>query len=265
MAGKPFPYRDYLAPGYWPMWLGFGLLKAATRLPVNWSLAIGDKLGWLIYHLVASRRHVACLNIKQAYPDYTEAQRQQLNLACFRSLGMSIFETAYAWYGTDAKLRKICAVEGLHHVEQARENGRGVIILTGHFTTLDIGGRLSGFYLSDYNGVYKKAHNPLFNAMMTHCRARYGNALIENRDVRKVIKGLKQGNPTWFAPDQDFADQDIVFTPFLGGLATTLTATAKMARLTGASVIPFCPVRLDKTRADGVRYKMVFYPPLENF
>ena len=88
-----------------------------------------------------------------------------------------------------------------------------------------------------------------------------GNELIETRNVRAIIRGLKSGHATWFGPDQDFADQDIVFTPFLGGTASTLTATAKLARMTGAAVVPFYPMRL----TDGSGYKLIIQPALENF
>ena len=154
---------------------------------------------------------------------------------------------------------------------------KGVILLTGHFTTLEMGGRLISFYVDKYNAVFKKAHNPLFNALMVHYRSRMGNELIETRNVRAIIRGLKKGHATWFGPDQDFADQDIVFTPFLGGIASTLTATAKLAkmtgptkdgligeawaRMTGAAVVPFYPVRLEK----GKGYKLIISPALENF
>ena len=88
-----------------------------------------------------------------------------------------------------------------------------------------------------------------------------GDELIETRNVRAIIRGLKNGHATWFGPDQDFSDQDIVFTPFLGGIASTLTATAKIARMTGAPVIPFYPVRLENSKG----YKLVVLPALENF
>jgi len=52
-----------------------------------------------------------------------------------------------------------------------------------------------------------------------------------------------------------------VFAPFLGGIASTLTSTAKMAEMTGASVVPFYPQRLD----NGKGYKLVILPALENF
>ena len=148
----------------------------------------------------------------------------------------------------------------MEHLDKALANGNGVILLTGHFTTLEIGAMLIGLY-TELNGVYKKAHNPMFNAFMTHYRSTYGEELIENKNIRAMIRGLRKGRATWFAPDQDFAEQDIVFTPFLGGMASTLTATARLAEMTGAEVVPFYPVRLNK----GKGYKLVIMPALENF
>ena len=85
--------------------------------------------------------------------------------------------------------------------------------------------------------------------------------MIENTNVRAIVRGLKKGHATWFAPDQDFANQDIVFTPFLGGIASTLTATSKLAKMTGVPVVPFYPIRLPH----GKGYKLIVLPELENF
>jgi KDO2-lipid IV(A) lauroyltransferase len=256
----PLNARDYAAPRYWPMWLVFGLMRLISMLPLRWMQAIGAGIGLLIYRLVASRRRVARINIKQAYPDYEEEQIRTLNIASFKSLGISVFEIALAWWKNRDYLRSICEIEGQQHLDQALARGKGVILLTGHFTTLEIGAMLIGLHTT-LNGVYKKAHNPMFNAFMAHYRSTYGEELIENKNVRALIRGLRKGRATWFAPDQDFADQDIVFTPFLGGVASTLTATARMAEMTGAAVVPFYPVRLEKGRG----YKLVILPALEDF
>ena len=265
----PLNARDYIAPKYWGLWLVFVIMRLSTYLPMKWTQAIGSSIGRLGYRLVASRRRVARINIRQAYPDYTEEQIRQLNREHFRSLGISFFEMGLAWWGKSDKLRAASHVEGMQHLEKAVARGKGVVLLSGHFTTLDIGGRLIGLHTvfdekyKDYtlNGVYKKAHSPFFNAMMTHRRAYYGDELIENNNVRAVIRGLRKGAITWFAPDQDFAQQDIVFTPFLGGIASTLTATARMSEITGAAVVPYYAERLDNARG----YRLVLLPELENF
>lgn len=252
---------SYLAPKYWPLWFALGLLRLMTFLPIPVIHRVGAALGMLLYRVVPSRRRAARINLKQAFPALDEDEIDALNKQSFKSLGISIFESGIAWFKKSSVLRQRCQIEGKEHLDRAMARNKGVILLTGHFTTLEMGGRLIGTYVDKYNAVFKPAHDPLFNAIMVHYRSKMGNELIETRNVRAIIRGLKSGHATWFGPDQDFADQDIVFTPFLGGIASTLTATAKLARMTGAAVVPFYPVRL----ADGKGYKLIVLPALENF
>ncbi len=215
----------------------------------------------LIYRVTPSRRRTARINIKQAFPELGTEEIETLNKKSFQSMGISIFEMGIAWFEHNSTLKQQCEVEGKQHLDQAIKDNKAVILLTGHFTTLEMGGRLLSNYVNKYNAVFKKAHNPLFNALMVHYRSARIDELIENKNVRGVIRGLKKGHATWFAPDQDFSYQDIVFTPFLGGIASTLTATAKMAKMTNAVVLPFYPVRLN----NGNGFKLVILPALENF
>ena len=254
-ADRSLQLSAYLAPKYWPLWFAIGLLRLATFLPVSMLQSMGSAIGILIYRMVPSRRRAARINLKQAYPDLSDEEIDDLNKKSFRSLGISIFETGIAWFTRSEDLQKICQIEGKQHLDAAMAEGKGVLLLTGHFTTLEMGGHLIGTYVDKYNAVFKRAHNPLFNALMVHYRSKMGDDLIETRNVRAIIKGLKSGHATWFGPDQDFADQDIVFTPFLGGTASTLTATAKLAKMTGAAVVPFYPVRLEKGRG----YKLIVH------
>lgn len=258
---KSLQLRSYLTPNYWPLWLAIGLLRLSALLPVSIIYKLGSALGILLYRTVPSRRRAARINLKQAYPDLSDKEIDSLNKKSFKSLGISIFETGAAWFKKTDVLKQDCSIEGKEHLDQAMARNKGVILLTGHFTTLEMGGRLIGTYVDKYNAVFKNAHDPLFNALMVRYRSKMGNELIETKNVRAIIRGIKKGHATWFGPDQDFGDQDIVFTPFLGGIASTLTATAKIARMTGAPVIPFYPVRLD----DGKGYKLIVLPALDNF
>jgi len=259
---KSLQYTSYLSPKYWPLWLTIGALRLSILLPVKTTHSIGAIIGKLFYRLSASRRHAARINIKQAFPNFTEEEIDTLNKKSFRSLGISIFEMGAAWFASDQTLKQHCQIEGKEHLDRAIANNKPIILLTGHFTTLEIGSRLISFYCKNFGGVYKKARNPLFNAIMVRHRSAYcKGGLVENKNVRTIIRGLKSGNPTWFAPDQDFKHQDIVFTPFLGGIASTLTATARFARIADAVVIPFYPVRLE----NGKGFKLIVMPALDNF
>ena len=254
-------FRSYLAPKYWPLWLAIGLLRLTVYLPNPVIHAMGTACGLLMYYLMPSRRRVARINLKQAYPDYSSQKIEALSKKAFKNLGISIFEMGIAWFETSETLKQRCQIEGKEHLDKAMANNKGVILLTGHFTSLEMGARLIGFYTKKYNGVFKQARNPLFNAIMVHYRSKFGDELFDNKNARGITRGLKNGHATWFAPDQDFRWQETVFSPFLGGIASTLTATAKLARITGAPLLPFYPVRLEK----GKGFKLIVLPPLQDF
>lgn len=259
---KSLQFKSYLAPKHWPLWFAIGLLRLFSYLPLSIiHNTVGPALGMLIYRVTPSRRRAARINIKQAYPDFSKKEVDALNKKAFKSLGISIFEMGIAWFEKSSVLKQYCQIEGKEHLDHAIAKNKGVILLTGHFTTLEIGSRLIGFYTDKYNGVFKKAHDPLFNAIMVHYRSNFGDELINNKNVRGIIRGLKNGHATWFAPDQDFRHEDIVFTPFLGGIASTLTATAKLAKITGAALVPFYQVRLE----NGKGFKIIVLPALDNF
>jgi KDO2-lipid IV(A) lauroyltransferase len=258
---KSLQFRSYLAPKYWLLWIAIGLLRLSVYLPPAAIQRLGSVVGILIYRVIPSRRRAAHINIKQAFPKFSKKEIEALNKKSFKSMGTSIFEMGIAWFEKSSVLKQQCQIEGKEYLDQAIKNNKAVILLTGHFTTLEMGGRLIGHYVNKYNAIFKKAHNPLFNALMVHYRSKMGDELIENKNVRSIIHGLKKGHTTWFAPDQDFRYQDIVFTPFLGGIASTLTATAKIAKMTKAAVVPFYPVRLD----NGKGFKLIILPALENF
>ena len=66
--------------------------------------------------------------------------------------------------------------------------------------------------------------------------------------MRQTVRWLKAGGTIWYAPDQDMRGKDVVFAPFFGVPAATITATHHLARLSGAVVIPFFHRRLDERR-----------------
>ncbi|MDH5711915.1 MAG: lipid A biosynthesis lauroyl acyltransferase, partial [Gammaproteobacteria bacterium] len=111
--------QRWLHPRFWGMWLFFMFLRLVTLLPLRAIEAIGALLGWLLYRLAPARRRVTRINIQQAYPEYKEDDIKKLVKASYRSIGISIFEMALAWWAKRDYLRAHCTVEGMEHLEQA--------------------------------------------------------------------------------------------------------------------------------------------------
>jgi KDO2-lipid IV(A) lauroyltransferase len=253
-------YLKFLGPSYWPLWFGLGLLRISALLPYSIMLKFSHGLGHLVYKALPKRRKIAETNIRLCLPQLDDAQVQQLVRDSFDSAAMSFFETALAWWGGDRRLKRMIKFEGTENMEAASAKGKGVIMLGGHYTTLEISGRLLTYYMKDFHPVYMAAKNELYNTVMINSRERSISTLLENRDMRKIIATLKKGRAIWYAPDQDFGRNGSVFAPFMGVQTATIVATARLAKLSGAAVVPFYSER----QANG-QYLIRFGKMFEDF
>jgi KDO2-lipid IV(A) lauroyltransferase len=265
MPDSPTPPTGLAHPGpkppFWPhapMWIGVGALWLIARIPWPLQRVIGAGIGALALRLAASRRHAARTNLALCFPQMPEAEREALLRASFRDFGIGLFEFARAWWGSAAPVRQDLRIEGLEHLHALQAQGRGGLLVSGHFMTLEICGRL----LCDHvplAGMYRRYRNPVMEWAVRRGRLRYASAMFANEDLRPAMRHLKQGGFLWYAPDQDMRGKDTVFAPFFGVPAATITATHQFARLTGCAVIPFFH------RREGDRYVLRIAPPLEDF
>ena len=257
-APDEVPPRPPFTPRHWPMWLGLAVMVLAARLPWLWQRAIGRGIGWLALHLATTRRRAAEANIDLCFPDEPPAWRRRLLRDSFDALGIGLFEFARAWWGGIAPMRRHVRIEGLEHLRALQEQGRGVLMVSGHFMTLELCGRL----LCDHvplAGMYRRHRSPVMEWAVLRGRLRYASAMFANSDTRGALRHLKRGGLLWYAPDQDMRGKDTVFAPFFGIPAATITATHQFARLTGCAVVPFFH------RREGDRYVLRIGEPLSPF
>ncbi len=248
-----------LGPGHWPTWIGIGAMALAARLPWGVQRVLGRMLGQLLRGLLAERRRVAARNIELCFPELDAGARASLLRDNFTALGIGLFEFARAWWGSIAPVRGNVVVEGLEHVAAAREGGRGVIVVSGHFSTLEICGRLMCEHIP-LAGMYRMHAQPAMEWAVRRGRLRYARAMFPKQDLRGVVRHLKRGGLLWYAPDQDPSRGEAVYVPFFGRPAHSLVSTHQLARMSGAAVMLFQHAR----RPDG-GYTLKLSPALEDF
>ncbi|WP_303747372.1 LpxL/LpxP family Kdo(2)-lipid IV(A) lauroyl/palmitoleoyl acyltransferase [Stenotrophomonas pigmentata] len=247
-----------LQPRHWPTFAWLGIAFIAARLPWTLQRALGRGIGWLALHLARSRRRAAEVNLKLCFPEQDEAWRQSLLRDSFDALGVGVFEFARAWWGRIDVIRPQVQWEGLEHLKALQAEGRGVLLVSGHFMTLEMCGRL----LCDHvplAGMYRKYRNPVMEWAVKSGRLNYASAMFANEDIRATVRHLKKGGFLWYAPDQDMRGKDSVFVPFFGMPASTITATHQFARMTGCAVVPYFH------RREGSGYVLKIAPPLPDF
>jgi KDO2-lipid IV(A) lauroyltransferase len=215
-----------------------------ARLPWPLQRWLGRVLGALLRMALRERRAIALRNLELCFPQLDAAARDALLREHFAAIGIGVFEFARAWWGSVAPLRRGLVVEGLDHLEAARAGGRGVIVVSGHFTTLEVCGRLMCDY-APLAGMYRPHAQAAMEWAVKRGRARYAAAMFPKQDVRGAVRHLKRGGLLWYAPDQDPSRGDSVFVPFFGQPAHSLTSTHQLARLSGAAVMFYQHARRD--------------------
>ncbi|WP_313600320.1 lipid A biosynthesis lauroyl acyltransferase [Pseudomonas sp.] len=252
----------FFHPRFWLLWLGLGLLWLVTQLPYRALLAIGRLLGAGMYRVAGERRRIAARNLELCFPEKSAEERKRLLKENFASTGIAFFEMAMSWWWSRQRLARLAHVEGLQHLKQAQLDGKGVILMALHFTTLEIGAALLG-QKHTIDGMYREHGNALFDYVQRRGRERHNldSLAVEREDVRGMLKLLRAGRAIWYAPDQDYGAKQSIFVPLFGIQAATVTATSKFARLGKALVVPFTQERL----ADGSGYRLVIHPPLVDF
>jgi KDO2-lipid IV(A) lauroyltransferase len=205
------------------------------------------------------RRRVAERNLALCFPELDSCQREQLLRAHFRSLGIGVFEFLRAWWGRLTPMSSQYRLQGMEHLERARAAGRGVILVSPHFTTLEICVRLLTQNVP-LAGMYRPHDSAALEWAVRRARSRYTQAMFARDELRPAIRHLKSGGVLWFAPDQETRRGESVFVPFFGQPAWSLTSTHQLARLTRSAVLPLFHQRLD----DG-SYALEIGPELEDF
>jgi KDO2-lipid IV(A) lauroyltransferase len=238
-------------------WLGVLVLWIVHFLPMPWISFLGSGLGSIIY--LFGRGRVTRINLALCFPEMPESERKALARKHFRMLGRNALELSLMVWGSEKQLLSLIRVEGLEHLRA--EMGKPVIVFAPHFIGLNMGGIRTGHEIPRSASIYSRQKNPVLDRIFWRARTRFGDPVLVSRQegLRAAIRVIKSGKAFYFLPDMDFGIRDAIFSPFFGVQTATITALPRLARLTGAAVVPVV------TRQEGRGYVVRFYPRWENY
>lgn len=235
-------------------------MRALVVLPFDWQLRLGKFFGRLLRRLIPSRRHIVEQNLRICFPELAPGERTRIELAHFEAVGASVIEMAMGWYGPIERIRRRVSIEGTEHLAAALELNKGVILYSAHFTTFEIFFPILAPLCPRLCGMYKSQRNPLMNKLMNKGRLRSFDRLFSKQNVRQMLRELGRNGVVWYASDQSYGSKGSELVPFFNEPAMTNTAISRIARASGAIVLPyFC------RRTDDSRYVATIYPQLREF
>lgn len=244
---------------HWPTWFAVGLLWLVAQLPYRLQLSIGRQLGHVIKRCSHKTRRVTDINLALCFPELSALEREILRDKNFESVGMGIVETALTWWGNPEKLLPQVHIHGLEYVDAALQHGKGVIFCSAHFSALELSGRLFALKVP-ISAMYRPQKNPVLDYLARRYRYRFYRETIAREDLRGMIKSLKKNNIVWYTADIDAGTKNGIFVPFFNVPAASLTITSRLARITGARVVPAFYYR-----REGGGYDVHLGPILDHF
>ncbi|WP_345851334.1 LpxL/LpxP family Kdo(2)-lipid IV(A) lauroyl/palmitoleoyl acyltransferase [Shewanella algae] len=248
-------------PKFWLLWFAVGLARLTLLLPLKWQMKLGSTFGLLAMKLAGSRVNTARRNLELCFPQMSEAERETLLRRNFQETGKAIFDTINAWWWNNDKVQKHMQIKGQEHVEQTLAAGQGVILFAVHCLPLEMGARIFGQFQPGV-GVYRPHNNPVMEYLQVKGRLRSNKALVPKRDLRQMVRCLRNPDVIWYTADQDFGRSSAIFIPFFAVPdAATITGGTTLAKLGKAKVLPFFVER----NADDTGYNIEIQAPLDNF
>ncbi len=220
--------------------VGVWLLVYGVRLLPRWlARAIGAAIGAIAFRGLGRLRRVGLRNLELAFPEMTAQEREAILRSEYRNLGLLLAEFCKMPDYTGATASRFIRYEGLENYLEARERGKGVLVLTGHLGAWE----LSSFYHSlmgmPMGMVIRRLDNPLVDGLVNRIRCLHGNRVIHKDDfARGLIASMRAGETVGILMDTNMTPPQGVFVPYFGVLACTASGMARIAARTGAAVLP---------------------------
>jgi KDO2-lipid IV(A) lauroyltransferase len=242
---------------YAAVWL---ILKILGALPRRVARGFAASVTSLLFSLLPKLRKTAEFNLRLAFPDWTDAQRNDAARKMVSNLGWMAAEFARFPRLTKENIEKVVILEGHENFLEGQRRGKGVLYLTGHIGAWELSSFAHALYGYPLHYMARPLDNKRLDALVNEYRCSSGNKPIyKNESARVMLKILKDSGTIGILADQNTMPEEGVFVDFFGKLACTTTGLARVALHTGAAVVPGYAY-WDETIQ---KYRLRFEPPVE--
>lgn len=221
------------------------LIFILRRLPFPFVSKLGRGFGSLVFDLAGGERRKTLGSLHEAFPrDFSDGEAERLARAVWVRLGQNLFEFVRWIPLTQSQVvAQVVRERGWEHLDQALARGKGAFVVTGHLGNWELLGAILGAH-HPTTALAQKLYDPRFDELITWMRSDKLKVPMIKRGLalRGILQALKDNKVVYALVDQDTGN-DGVFVPFFGKQAWTQSGVARIARKTGAAVVPAFVVR----------------------
>ena len=236
------------------------VLSTLGHLPAPAAMAVGRTIGKLAYVFAGNLRRTGAVNLRLAFPEKTDEEREQLLRECFDNLGRQLgFFSQFSTRSLE-DLQNLTEPHGLEHLETAKANMHsGLILFTAHLGAWELTSFGPSLFGHSFSFLVRRIDNPRIEELIDRVRIRFGNKTIDKLSAaRSMVKLLRSKGVLGLLPDLNTLDAEAIFVDFFGVPAATNFIMAKLALRTQSPIIPiFAPWSEEKRK-----YLLLIGPPV---
>ena len=239
-------------------WLVLILFASVRRMSRRTALRFGEALGSAAFHLFSKERAKVQKHLSITFPDRSPRTIVRLSRAVFVHLGKNAVDLMRMGSSTKAELDRIVSAEGLEHLDRAREEGKGVLLLSGHIGNWELLGAYLAMKGYPVSVVGKSLNNTRLDRLLVSHRERFGlRNIARGKATREILRALHRGKFVAFLIDQDTKVEG-AFVDFFGRPAFTPTGPVTLSLKLGA---PIVPIAIHREQDD--THHFIVRPPIE--
>jgi KDO2-lipid IV(A) lauroyltransferase len=230
--------------------------KVFMLLPASFRKAFFSFLAFLGYTLSSRYRDIAYANLDFLFGnDMNQDEKKEIVKYSFKNLAFNFLHLIEIRHMSKDELAKKITVQNIDAVKKVHNQGRGVIYVTTHYSSWELGGSSIGAFIEPIAAVYKKMKDPTYQDWLLESRAHFGNTNLEKTNVIKpLIKLLKQNYGCGILIDTNINQKEGELVNFMDKKIRQTSTPAYLARKFDAAIIPVT-IRTD----DEENYTLMLY------
>lgn len=220
-----------------------------SLMPLGLVLWIGRLIGLSMYHLHPKRKRIAYANLKAAFcKEKAPSELKGILKRTYKNYGQSIIETVRMPRINYDYLKRYIEVENIDRISEAKKRGKGIVFLTSHFGNWELSSLKSAQAGYPIYVLARPQRLEIVNDLLNSYRERLGCKVV-NRGMssREIVRALKRNEIIGILSDQDVGKEGI-FIDLLGRPASQPVGAVRLARETGATILPTFIIRKNGPR-----------------
>jgi KDO2-lipid IV(A) lauroyltransferase len=220
-------------------YIGIAFLAVLSLLPLPVLYFLANGFYVLLYKIVGYRVKVVRENLKNAFPEKSEAERLKIEVEFYHYFANLIVEIIKMATISKSELKKRFKFKNTHLMEAYFEKGQSVLICSAHYGNWEWGTLAMGLAFSAKNfPIYKPLNNPIFDYWFRKIRSRFGNQMVAMRQTLRALQESKN-QPSVFSFGNDQApakDESHYWTTFLNQPSSIQLGIEKIAKRTNRPI-----------------------------